>query len=356
MTVSVEIHNHFPGFRLDVQFDLPGGVLGLLGPSGCGKSMTLRCISGVERPGKGRVILDNRVLLDTEQRLCLPPQKRRVGHLFQNYALFPNMTVEQNLLCGIGRKNIDREQRLAALLHQFQLEPLKKLRPAQLSGGQQQRCALARCLAAEPELLLLDEPFSALDAHLRTALQLQLKERLEQFQRPAILVTHDRDEAFLLCDRIAVMDEGTILTVGDKETVFRRPGTPAAARLTGCKNVVPARCAGTFQVTVPEWGCTLTTAERVPADLTAIGVRAHDLEPVGQAGANTLRITGGRVTEYPFEWNALLTAQGGGTVHWKVSKGHLEGERSPALPEFLRVPPEKLLLLTQTPHPAPSST
>ena len=347
MSGQVELHNHFPNFALDVEFALEGGVLGLLGPSGCGKSMTLRCISGVERPGRGKIVLGNRVLLDTERRVCLPPQQRRVGHLFQSYALFPNMTVEQNLLCGIGRKTPDREQRLHALLEQFQLEPLKKLRPAQLSGGQQQRCAMARCLGAQPELLLLDEPFSALDAHLRTTLQLQLKAHLEEYQRPAVLVTHDRDEAYLLCDRIAVMDRGRILVMGDKKAVFHKPGSPTAARLTGCKNVIPAQRTGAHTVFVPQWGCTLTANLVMDNGLTHIGVRAHDFVPVSEPGQNTIPTASGRVTEYPFEWNILLTTPAGGELHWKISKEHLDGSQRPQVPRYLAISPEKILPLRE---------
>jgi molybdate transport system ATP-binding protein len=345
MSLSVELHNHFPNFQLDVSFSLSGGVLGLLGPSGCGKSMTLRCLSGVEQPGRGKVVLNDRVLFDWEKRINLPPQQRRVGHLFQNYALFPHMTVEQNLLCGIGRKAPDRERRLRELLEQFQLTSVAAQRASLLSGGQQQRCALARCLGAEPELLLLDEPFSALDAHLKTALQLQLKEHLNHFPGPAILVTHDRDEAFLLCDRIAVMDKGKLLTIGEKGEVFRHPGSPAAARLTGCKNVVQAEKQGDGQVYVPDWGCLLTTAERVPEHLSAVGIRAHDFQPVSAPSENVVALTGGTLTEFPFEWNAALTTQAGGTLQWKVPKSHLEGEPPPQLPEYLYISPEKLLLL-----------
>lgn len=345
MSLSVKISSRFPGFSLETELSLERGVLGLLGPSGCGKSMTLRCISGVEKPWSGRILLNRRVLFDSQQHVNLPPQKRRVGHLFQNYALFPHMTLEQNLLCGIERHAPDRRERLERLLEEFQLTDVRCQRPFQLSGGQQQRGALARCLGAKPELLLLDEPFSALDAHLKETLQLQLKKRLEEFPGLTILVTHDRDEAYLLCDEIAVMDEGRILISGAKAEVFRRPVTCKAARLTGCRNIVPAKKAGEYQVWVPQWGCRFSTAERVPESLTAVGIRAHDFIPWWEAGEGSIEVRLEQMTEYPFEWSLLFRTEAGGAIQWKVPKGHLEGKAVPEAPGYLRVPREKVLLL-----------
>jgi molybdate transport system ATP-binding protein len=345
MSLTVNIEKTFPGFRLKADFSLSSGVLGVLGSSGCGKSMTLRCISGVEKPHQGQIILNNTSLYDSKKRINLPPQKRKVGHLFQNYALFPNMTLEQNLLCGIDKHIPNRQQRLEQLLEQFHLTELRKHRPAQLSGGQQQRGALARCLGAEPELLLLDEPFSALDATLKTTLQIQLKEHLAQFNGLTILVTHDRNEAYLLCDQIAIMEQGRILTIGEKSAVFHNPGSQAAAQLTGCKNIIPAVKAGEYQVNVPAWGCTLTVAEPVPEELTAIGVRAHDFLPASETGENTVSVTLRQLTEYPFERNAMFTTSGGGVLHWKVPKSHLEGEKPLAIPNQFFIPKEQILLL-----------
>ena len=186
MSLVVDIHKRLGAFHLDVAFEAGNGITCLLGPSGCGKSYTLKCIAGIERPDSGHISLDGRVLFDSERKIDLPPQKRQVGYLFQNYALFPNMTVAQNIRCGLHREKDKavREQRLREMLRLMRLEGLEKHRPYQLSGGQAQRVALARILVSEPQLLMLDEPFSALDSHLRDLLKIELRQELyPQMQR-----------------------------------------------------------------------------------------------------------------------------------------------------------------------------
>ncbi len=164
MSLSVDIEKKLGAFHLRSKFEVPDETMALLGASGCGKSMTLKCIAGIVTPDRGRIVLGDRVLFDSEKKINLPPQQRKVGYLFQQYALFPNMSVEQNILCGI-RSGDKAEKRcvLAEKIRMFRLEGLEKKHPAQLSGGQQQRVALARILCSEPEAILLDEPFSALD-------------------------------------------------------------------------------------------------------------------------------------------------------------------------------------------------
>ncbi len=210
--LSVRIKKKLGAFKLDVKFETESEVLALLGPSGCGKSMTLKCIAGIEKPDEGRIVLDGRVLFDSEKHIDLTPQQRRVGYLFQQYALFPNMTVYQNIFAGARR--LPKERREAAvsdMVERIHLEGLEKKKPAELSGGQQQRVALARILVSEPEALLLDEPFSALDATLKWQLELELLETLSSFSGAAVYVSHDPDEVARLCSSVCTLSEGRSL-------------------------------------------------------------------------------------------------------------------------------------------------
>ena len=215
MALEVNIEKRAGDFHLRVSFCSGEEFLGILGPSGSGKSMTLKCIAGIEKPDRGRIVLDGNVLYDSERGIHLPPQKRHVGYLFQTHALFPNMTVKQNILCGLhDEKDRQKKEHLVReMLRLLQLENTASLRPHQLSGGQAQRAALGRILVNRPDLLMLDEPFSALDAHLRLKLQMELKSLLNGYGRGVLMVTHDRDEAFRMCSRIGIMDDGRMLSV-----------------------------------------------------------------------------------------------------------------------------------------------
>lgn len=344
MSLFVDIQKQLGDFALNVSFETDGGVLGLLGASGCGKSYTLKCIAGIERPDSGRIVLDGETLFDAERKIDLPPQKRQVGYLFQNYALFPNMTVRQNILCGLHREKdrAKRERELERVLHFLQLEELTGHRPAQISGGQAQRVALARILVSKPRLLMLDEPFSALDSHLREKLQLETRDLLKSFGRDVLLVTHSRDEAYHLCERVAVMDEGSVLALRDTKKLFADPGSIRAAMLTGCKNIAKARKVGEFEVEVPEWGIRLTAAQPVRDDIKAVGVRAHYFHPKAQ-NSYPVRYTGGM--EEPFEWIVEFRYAGQDTdsppVWWRIPKDRLPNPK----PESLGVAPVNVLLL-----------
>ena len=191
MSLSVDLEKRLGSFHLRVQFQAEDEITALLGASGCGKSMTLKCIAGIMTPDRGRIVLNGRVLFDSEARIDLPPQQRRVGYLFQNYALFPTMTVEKNILCGIrSGSKAKKAAALSATLHRFRLEGLEKRYPAQLSGGQQQRVAIARALANNPTILLADEPTGALDR--ATGRQvMSLFHDLNDEGRTIIMITHD---------------------------------------------------------------------------------------------------------------------------------------------------------------------
>lgn len=225
MSLEVTIAKRFEGFTLHADFAAGNTAAAILGASGCGKSMTLRCIAGVVKPDSGRIVLDGRVLFDSEKGIDLPPQQRNVGLLFQNYALFPNMTVEQNILCALKKEKDPAARKAAcgAALRAMRLEELAHRLPSELSGGQQQRAALARILAGRPRILMLDEPFSALDSYLREEVEGEVGSLLSNFDGTALLVTHDRDEAYRLCREMIVMDSGEVLRAGTTKEVFADP-------------------------------------------------------------------------------------------------------------------------------------
>ena len=347
MSLEVEIEKRFAGFTLRAQFTAQDTATAILGASGCGKSMTLRCIAGIVKPDKGRIVLDGVPLFDSEKKIDLPPQKRGVGLLFQNYALFPNMTVEQNILCGLHAEP-DRAKRRAAcaeMIRALRLEGLEKRLPAALSGGQQQRVALARLLAAKPKILMLDEPFSALDSYLREQVEGEVGALLAAFQGPALLVTHNRDEAYRLCREMIVMDGGRVLRAGETKAVFADPRSCTAARLTGCKNILPCVKAGPHSVRLAGWETELHLAAEVPEAVCAVGIRAHDFAPCAAGAPNALPVRVVSSGENPFDWNLICTAPGGeGRLWWKVSKATLASPE-PETPQYLTVRPESVMLL-----------
>ncbi len=228
------------GFCLRVELGLPAsGVTAILGPSGSGKSTLLRLIAGLERPQQGRIQVGGHLWLDTGRGVCLPPQKRRVGMVFQDYALFATMTVAANIGYGLPRNG--RKQTVAEWIERLHLTGLEARHPHQLSGGQKQRVALARALAREPDLLLLDEPLSAVDVYLRQRLRDQLLAVAATLEQPMIMVTHDLDEARHLADHVGVMVEGGIHRFGSTPEVFDDPADLQSARVLGWRNLLPVR-------------------------------------------------------------------------------------------------------------------
>ena len=218
MKLEIGIRKKLKEFVLEAEFAIDNGCTGLMGPSGSGKSMTLKCIAGIETPDEGRILLDGKPLFDSAKKINLPPQKRKIGYLFQGYALFPNMTVEENIQCGLKAKKMPKGQikeRTDEMLERFQIRELAKRYPRQLSGGQKQRTAIARLMAYEPEVILLAEPLSALDAELREELQQELSGMLADFQKPSILVSHDAEEVRRLCRKQYTIREGCIQPYAD---------------------------------------------------------------------------------------------------------------------------------------------
>ncbi len=344
MSIEVNIKKRLGDFQLDVAFTAENEIMALLGASGCGKSMTLKCIAGIETPDTGRIVLDGRVLFDSEKRINVKPQKRKAGYLFQQYALFPNMTVWQNIAAGLRNKK-KADEVLPRIIDSMHLNGMERKRPHELSGGQQQRVALARILVNEPDVVLLDEPFSALDSHLRFDLEQKVRNEMKEFGKTVLLVSHDRDEVFRLSDSIAIIHDGRIETKGTKDNVFHAPCTRNGAILTGCKNITPIRKLTERRVLALSWGMELDLDEDV-GDATFLGIRMHDLCETGGKNRFTCDII--KEIENPFSYTIMLRKQGeenADCVGWELDKELWRKLRTE--PVTVCLPPKSILLLKE---------
>ena len=304
MSLIVRIKKDFGSFKLDVNFSNEGNVKSLLGASGSGKSLTLKCIAGIITPDEGYIELNGKVLFDSANKINLSPQKRHIGFMFQNYALFPNMNVEQNIYQGIiSNKSLSKEEKhekVKEMMKMFELTGLEKHRINQISGGQSQRVALARIMVADPEIILLDEPFSALDEHLRTKLEMDMKEFLSKFAKDVILVTHNRDEAYILSNTTSIIDRGSVIISKPTKELFKNPEYLSAAILTGCKNNVRCEVKDSHHINIPEWDLELKTKQEISKDISYIGIRAHNFSL--NKGDFSSEVKDVEVVEQPFEY------------------------------------------------------
>lgn len=376
MELSLQIRKQLNTFTLDVETVFHTDRAAILGASGSGKSMTLRMIAGIMTPDEGSIRCKDgeteRTLYDSASKICLKPAQRSCGYLFQNYALFPNLTVEQNIACGIRGRRI-RKRETDALLERFFLTELKDRYPSQLSGGQQQRTALARMIAPHPEILLLDEPFSALDAFQKDQVERQMEDFLRDYRGMVILVTHDRDEAFRFAKEIAVFDRGHVDAAGTREDVFSHPVTVAAARLSGCKNFSRAFLRDGSVLELPDWGIAFPLPKPPEQPFDTVGYRAHDFIPVWEeglpvlsqvrqlpaapgTGQSALQGTGAflpvqvrSISELQFEKQIYLDVPGEEPVTWSVQRGQWTDLARKGMPAALRLDPGKLLFLRMTP-------
>ncbi len=348
--LSVSVDALFGTFRLNVNFEAGNETLALLGASGCGKSMTLKAVAGIITPDTGRIVLNGRVLFDSSRRISLPPQKRRCGLMFQNYALFPQMTAEQNIYAGTSRlPESERRKEAESMLEAFGLMDLRGHYPHQLSGGQQQRVALARMLVSRPEVIMLDEPFSALDTHLRFRTEQEVRKVIRDFAGTVIVVSHDRDEVFRFADRIAVMSEGRIEAAGTKHEIFADPKTRTAAVLTGCKNISRAERISDGEIYAADWGIRLSLHMKDYARFA--GIRMHDIEFAGDSdGENIFACNIAEVVENAFSFVVMLTPldapEGNMLIGWEMAKDEWRKIHSGSGMLRVQLPAHKILQLS----------
>lgn len=324
MSLSVCIKKKLKGFTLDVNFENNNDSLGILGHSGSGKSMTLKCIAGLERPDEGRIVFNGRILYDSDKNINIKPQDRNVGYLFQNYALFPNMNVEQNISSGLRTSREQKNSKTKEMLELFHLEGMGKKYPSQLSGGQQQRVALARIFAYCPDVLLLDEPFSALDSHLKEELQTEVLDFLKLYKGDVIMVTHQREEVYKFCKKISILNEGKSIIYGDMKEIFNKPQLVEAAKITGCKNISPCDIVDDHTIYMREWDISLQTKKEIPENITHAGMRAHNFTIVeNNKGINVIDCDIISVSDELFEYSVVFkrkNSQNIKTLLFKIAK------------------------------------
>jgi ABC-type sulfate/molybdate transport systems ATPase subunit len=311
MPLEVDIEKRLAEFTLAVRFHMGDAPLSILGASGAGKTMLLRCVAGLEKPDRGRIVLNGRVVFDSEKGERVPARERRVGMLFQNYALFPHQSVAENVGFGLHALVPDAKRaRVAEFSERTQVSELSERSVSTLSGGERQRVALARALATEPAALLLDEPLSAMDTHLRGRMQALLEETFVEYPRPALLVTHNMEEAYRMGRELLVLSRGRVVAHGNKEEIFRQPASAEVARLTGCKNISRAQVEADGSVTATDWGVRLQFGEMARATARFVGIRAHHIGFAALrgdgAGENAVPCWLAHVSEGPFRTTVFL--------------------------------------------------
>lgn len=348
MSLIINIQKRLKSLNLNIHIDTQGESTGILGASGCGKSLTLKCIAGIETPDSGYIILNDRVLFDSKRGINLKPQQRKIGLLFQSYALFPNMTVRENIEIAVPQKN-NKTEIADQMLSMLRIAHLQKSYPYQISGGEQQRVALARMMAYEPELMMFDEPFSALDLFLKDQLQQEILEVLKLYQGEILMVSHSREELYRFCDNIAVISQGQTIEKGKKEEVFCNPIDIATAKLTGCKNISRAKKLSDYELNALDWNVRLNTNKIIEDDISYVGIRAHNLRPCyHKEEANSLSITMSGFSEGPFENNIIVNPHrqtDTSRIWWIVSKQQWKKDLNERVPERITLPKEHLLLL-----------
>lgn len=345
MALYVDIYKRLGSFELKVKFEAENEVVGLLGASGSGKSITLKCIAGIMKPDKGKIVLNGRVLFDSEKKINLTPQKRRVGYLFQQYALFPNMTVEQNIIAGVRNlSGTEAKKEVAEYINIFKLNGLEKKYPKQLSGGEQQRVALARILINKPELLLLDEPFTALDSFLKWQLESELCDTLNTFSKTAVFVSHNRDEVYRICDSVCVLSNGNSEDKVTVDELFISPKTRNSALLTGCKNFSDISLDNDGYIELTDWGIKIKPEYDVTADIKYAGIYSKDIKIGDRSEEETVQCEVASVYDDISRTAVIVRISEKTILHIECDKEageYIKGKKE----IFIKIPTEKIMLL-----------
>ena len=324
-----------------------GEFISIVGESGSGKTTLLNIIGLLEKQTSGDIVVMG--IKNPTSKELTKLQREFYGYVFQNYALFPTMTVEQNLMVAMDGKKEEKRTKIKEQLERFELSGLEKRYPSQLSGGQQQRVALARMLLHQPEMIMLDEPFSALDGFLKDTLQLEMLELIEEYQKDVLMVSHSRDEIYRFCDNMVLLEKGSCILKGKTTDIFANPRKMEAARLTGCKNISVAEKRGSHSVYARDWDFVFETEEEVKDSIKYIGIRAHYMKPSDMPEEiNSMKIVSAGYTETPFENQHLFKNSENPKSRrlWYIEeKPDLKETTEQPLPSYMIFPKKSLMLL-----------
>lgn len=349
MSLSMHVEKEMEGFKLKIDLETEKGIMGLLGYSGSGKTMTLKMIAGMVTPDKGEIVLNGRTLFDSNQRINLRPQQRNVGLMFQSYALFNTMSVYENIAIGMKQAKQEKADEINKWLKLLELENLKDRKPKMLSGGQKQRVALARILAQKPEILLLDEPFSALDNHLKFKLEQDFKRALELFNGTVLYVSHNRQEIYRYCKETAIVSNGRIVEVKQTSDLFENCESLAGAKLTGCRNITFCEWRSSQEIVIPAWEVRLAGPFK-KKNFTHIGLRDSAFKITNQLEDETvIKARKGQIDKLADKVKLELWTLQGERMILTCSLNEYEGIRdlldNPII--GIKIQPDKLLFLKE---------
>lgn len=352
--LEVDIQKQLPSFLLDITFKVDSErPLGILGTSGAGKTTLLRCIAGLETPDRGRIILNGTILYDSAKKINLPPQKRAVGFLFQDYALFPHLSVADNIAFGmpVARLPCAIEQEVVHQLKQMNLTGISDRLTTQLSGGEKQRVALARALASNPSITLLDEPFSALDSNLKAQLLKLWQRRLSDYSGLTVYVTHNLSEAYRLCPQLLIIDRGVAIACGTREDILYRPPNFKTAQIIGCNNFSTAKKTTPRTITAIDWQCDLQVSE-IPNNIDRVAIHSHSIiftQTKGEINTfpvwlTTFSFLPHRVTLY-LKLHSSANSLEDYSLTAEVSLDRWQQLQQYSLPWYIQIPPSKIIVL-----------
>lgn len=355
MGLFIDIEKKLASFKLQMEFSCEEGIIAVLGASGSGKSMLLNCIAGLVKPDKGKIVLDGIEYFNSDKKINLSPQNRKTGYLFQNYAMFPHLTIEENISFGLGSLGKEDQKRLATdLLERFHLSGMGQRYPSQISGGQQQRVALARAMAVEPRILLLDEPFSALDTYLKAQMMKEMHEALNKFGGTAIFVTHNIEEAYRLSDSILILNNGRVEAFESKEALFEHPTSQEIAKISGCKNIVSAIRNSQNELQIKDWGIGLEVDKTIETEEGFLGIRANNISLAGQANkVNNFPVWIADESEGPFRTTLYLKIGSPPSqlddfhLQWEMSRGERNKIRKLPMPLEIHIDPKNAFFMTR---------